>query len=293
MVVRRTIRFLRSSQTDVVMTNGYSAEIVGRIAARWVGIPVIQWKHNIGHVGRFGMRDRWTEWLLRPLRSRVLAVSHRQVSYLTEYVRIPEERLGCIRNVLEPSFLAGGRSDTVMGEPVVICVAGFRVEKDHLTLLRAFHAVLRSHPDAVLRLVGDGPERPKAQALARELGIEPAVEFLGNRSDVEMLLPRASVFVLASFAVENLPFAVLEAMAAELPVVATDVGALSELVVDGQTGYLVPPRNAEALAAALGRLLASPAQARDMGRAGAEHLLHEFAYDGFLARLEEEVLRCA
>jgi glycosyltransferase involved in cell wall biosynthesis len=253
---------------------------------------VIQWKHNIGHVGRFGLRDRWTERLLRPLRARVLAVSHAQVDYLTGFLKIPAERIGCIRNVLEPSFVARRSPDARRDRPVVICVAGFRAEKDHTTLLNAFRTVAGAHPAAVLRLVGDGPERPAAAALARELGIADSVEFLGNRSDVEQLLPDADVFVLASYAVENLPFAVLEAMTAELPVVATDVGALAELVLDGVTGRLVPPRDPAALAAALGQLLADPDRAREMGRAGGEHLRAQFSYEEFVARLEEEVLRC-
>jgi glycosyltransferase involved in cell wall biosynthesis len=291
-VIGRTVRTLRRSGAGVVMTNGYSAEIVGRIAGRIAGIPVIQWKHNIGHVGRFGLRDRWTERLMRPLRARVLAVSHAQIDYLTGFLKIPRERIGCIRNVLEPSFDARRDSGPGHNRPVVICVAGFRAEKDHTTLLHAFRTVVDAHPTAVLRLVGDGPERPAAEALAGELGIVDSVEFLGNRSDVEHLLPGADVFVLASYAVENLPFAVLEAMTAELPVVATDVGALAELVLDGVTGLLVPPRDPAALATALGQLLDAPDRAREMGRAGGEHLREQFAYSDFVARLEEEVLRC-
>lgn len=291
-VVRRTVRQLRASRAGVVMTNGYSAEIVGRLAARIVGVPVIQWKHNIGHVGRFGLRDRWTERLLRPLSARVLAVSHAQVGYLTGFLRIPRERIGCIRNVLEPTFTVRAGAGPESGRPIVMCVAGFRTEKDHPTLLRAFREVVDVHPGAVLRLVGDGPGRPAAEALARELGIARSVEFLGARSDVAQLLPDADVFVLASYAVENLPFAVLEAMAARLPVVATDVGALSELVSDGVTGALVPPRDHPTLARALVRLVADPERARAMGRAGADRLRTEFSYDHFVAQLEEEVAGC-
>lgn len=289
-VIARAVRQLRASGAGVVMTNGYSAEIVGRIAARLAGVPVIQWKHNIGHLGRFGLRDRWTERLLRPLRARVLAVSHAQVDYLTGFLKIPRSRIGCVRNVLEPSFaVPSGGSRT--GVPVVICVAGFRPEKDHATLLHAFRAVVDTRR-AVLRLVGDGPERPAAEALARSLGLSDSVEFLGNRSDVESLLADADVFVLASYAVENLPFAVLEAMAAGLPVVATDVGALAELVVDGVTGALVPPRSATALGAALTDLLADPSRAAALGLAGRARLQAEFSFDEFVARVEEEVLRC-
>jgi glycosyltransferase involved in cell wall biosynthesis len=175
----------------------------------------------------------------------------------------------------------------------VVCVAGFRAEKDHGSLLRAFATVVAEHPAARLRLVGDGPERPAAEALTRELGIEPSVEFLGDRDDVAELLAGSDVLVLASYAIENLPFAVLEAMAVGLPVVATDVGALAELVDDGVTGWLVPPRDTAALATALGRLVADPERARAMGRAGRDRLDAEFSWTGFVSGLREEVLRCA
>lgn len=292
-IVARAVRQLRRAGAAVVMTNGYSAEVVGRSAAWLTRLPVIQWKHNIGHVGRFGLRDRWTERLLRPLPARVLAVSRTQVGYLTGYLGIPRERIGCIRNVLEPTERERHVPAAPGQPPVVICVAGLRPEKDHATLLRAFAEVAVAHPGAVLRLVGDGPERAGVQDLVRELGLDGAVELLGNRTDVAELLPTADVFVLPSYAVENLPFAVLEAMAAELPVVATDIGALSELVVDGVTGLLVPPHRPAALAAALGEILADPQRARRMGRAGHEHLRREYSYDTFVAELGAEVLRCA
>ena len=231
-VVRRTAGRLRADGTSLVMTNGYSAEIVGRLAGRVAGVPVVRWKHNIGHVGRFGLRDRWTERLLRPLGGRVLAVSRTQVEYLTGWLGIPGESIGCVRNVLEGGPGPADPEPPRSPEPVVVCVAGFRAEKDHPTLLRAFASVLTAHPNARLRLVGDGPERAAAEALARELDLAHAVESLGDRSDIDLLLRDASVFALASFAVENLPFAVLEAMGTGLPVVATDVGALGELVED-------------------------------------------------------------
>jgi glycosyltransferase involved in cell wall biosynthesis len=295
-VVARAVRQLTRSGAAVVMTNGYSAEIVGRTAARIAGLPVVQWKHNIGHVGRFGLRDKWTERLLRPLPARVLAVSRAQVDYLTGYLDIPRDRIGCVRNVLEST----GSGSTVVpvrsaraDRPVVMCVAGLRVEKDHATLLRAFALVVRDHPDAVLQLVGDGPERAAVEDLIGELDLTGSVQLLGNRTDVGELLPTADVFVLSSYAVENLPFAVQEAMAAELPVVATEIGALAELVVDGVTGVLVPPHDPAALAAALGRVLADPDAARRMGQAGRDHLQREFSYDAFVTQLEQEVLRCA
>ena len=292
-VIARTVRLLRAGGAGVVMTNGYSAEVVGRAAALLAGLPLLRWKHNIGHLGRFGVRDRWTERLLRPLRpGRVLAVSHTQVAYLTGYLGIPRERIGCIRNVLEPSWPARCDGAAPHAAPVVICVAGFRAEKDHAGLLRAFRAVVREHAAARLRLVGDGPERPAAEDLARELGLEGCVDFLGNRDDVVQQLGQADVLVLASYAIENLPFAVLEGMAAGLPVVATRVGALAELVLDGSTGELVPPHDPDALAAALSRMLADPQRARDLGRAGRAHLEAEFGYAGFVSALRDEVLRC-
>jgi glycosyltransferase involved in cell wall biosynthesis len=145
-------------------------------------------------------------------------------------------------------------------------VVGFvgRIEpgKGVLDLVRAMRGV-----DARLVIVGDGPERPSLEAELQLLGIDDRVQLAGERDDVRDLLADADIFVLSSVS-EGLPVSVLEAMAAELPVVASRVGGVPELVADGENGFLVPPGNPDELAAAVGRLVEDRDLRRRLGAVG-------------------------
>jgi glycosyltransferase involved in cell wall biosynthesis len=149
--------------------------------------------------------------------------------------------------------------------PRLIAVGRLKAPKDFLTLVRALAAL----PDRAFeaQIVGDGPDREEVAAEIRRLGLEGRVQLAGERSDVPELLAGSDVFVLSSRS-EGLPVSVLEAMAAELPVVASDVGGLAELVVDGETGVLVAPGDPTALADALGRLLDDRELRQRLGAAG-------------------------
>ena len=118
--------------------------------------------------------------------------------------------------------------------PVVVMVARFSSFKDHVTIVRAFAEL---NIPARLQLVGDGPTRSATERLVADLGIRDRVEFPGDRDDIAQLLCRADIFVLAS-KLDNLPISILEAMRAGLPVIASDVGGISELVIHGETGCL-------------------------------------------------------
>jgi glycosyltransferase involved in cell wall biosynthesis len=140
-------------------------------------------------------------------------------------------------------------------------------------MLRAFAAVRREVPTAVLLLVGRGSLQPETEALARELGLDGgAVRFAGVRSDVPEVMSAADGYVMSS-AWEGMPMVLLEAAAAGLPIVSTRVGGNHEVVLDGQSGFLVPPSDHEALGAAMVRLHRLPdAERRAMGERGREHI---------------------
>lgn len=151
--------------------------------------------------------------------------------------------------------------------PTIVAVAAFRPEKGHPVLLRAFRQVLGDLPAARLILVGDGPTRPDAERISAELGIAESVRFLGAVQDVWPWYQRAHVAVVPSL---TEPFGIVaaEAMAAGLPVVASRVEGLPEVVDDGETGLLVDPADADGLATALTLLLSDPARSEQLGRAG-------------------------
>jgi glycosyltransferase involved in cell wall biosynthesis len=139
-------------------------------------------------------------------------------------------------------------------------------------------------PHAIFVLAGDGPERPALEAQARSLGIEGRVRFLGHRTDIPQLLAVSDLFVLPSL-YEGLPLSVLEAMAAGKPVIATQIGGTSEVVTDGETGLLVKPRDSNALAAAIQRLLTDQDLANRLARSALDRVRHEFSSDVMVRRV--------
>lgn len=197
----------------------------------------------------------------RPVVDGVIAVSTRVGEvFLARHPRWERERFATIDNgVAVPPSPARGSG----GRRVIATVARLDAVKDLGTLLTAVARL----PDAELRLVGDGPERPALQELATALGLGARVRFLGYRRDVAAILDGADVFALSSLT-EGMSLAVLEAMAAGLPVVGTRVGGMPDVVDDGVTGLLVPSRDPAALAAALRGLLDDPSRRAAMGAAG-------------------------
>lgn len=205
--------------------------------------------------------------LVRPWLDRIIAIAEAQRDYLAETEGIPRDRMTVIHNGIPlesppPEEQVRRRREVrealgVSGEaPVVAITAVLRPEKNHEMLLRALAALRRSVPDAELWVIGDGPRRGYLETEASALGLTGAVRFLGHRADARRLIAGADVAVLASHPrVETLPLSLIEAMDAGLPVVATRVGALAELVEPERSGYLVPPGDPEAMAGALDRLV--------------------------------------
>ena len=143
------------------------------------------------------------------------------------------------------------------GSQIVGVVARLEPEKGHPTLLEAWPVVLRAVPDAYLLIVGEGSRRDALEAQARELRIAHRVVFTGRRDDVPAVTAALDVAVLPSYR-EAQGLTILEAMALSRPVVASNVGGIPEMIEDGVTGLLVPPHDADALAAAIVRLLTGP-----------------------------------
>ncbi len=157
---------------------------------------------------------------------------------------------------------------------ILIVVAKLLRQKGHSVLLDALSSGLP--PDVHVVLAGEGPLHADLTAEARRAGIGERVHFLGNRADVPELLSGSDLFVLPSLW-EGLPIALLEAMASGLPVVASEVSGSRQVVLDGETGVLVPPGNVEALRAAIARLLEDPEKALSMGAAARQHVANQFS----------------
>jgi glycosyltransferase involved in cell wall biosynthesis len=168
-----------------------------------------------------------------------------------------------------------------------LAVGRFEVAKDHSNMLRAFALARERHPDAVLLLVGRGSLQSETEALAGELGLGAAVRFLGVREDVPVVMSAADGYVMSS-AWEGMPMVLLEAGAAGLPIVATRVGGNHEVVLDSESGFLVPARDSAALGSAMVRLAdLPPDRRRTMGERGREHVLRHYGLERVAERWEE------
>jgi glycosyltransferase involved in cell wall biosynthesis len=167
-----------------------------------------------------------------------------------------------------------------------LMVGRFQPVKDHHTMLRAFARVAPRSPKSVLLLAGDGPLRAELTELAQALSIGSQVRFLGPRADVPALMSAADAFVMSSL-FEALPMVLLEAGACGLPAVATDVGGVSEVVIDGQTGLLAPPNHPETLAHTMLRLMALDVETRlNMGAEARAHIERNYRLDRVTSQWE-------
>jgi glycosyltransferase involved in cell wall biosynthesis len=285
---------LRRDRPDVVVTSGFQAGIVGRLVGRASGATaIVSWKHNIGHLGLVGLKERWTEKLMTRMTTRYLGVCFSQIPYLVDEMGLDPSRIGVVYNSVSANPVAAGLSRAAIGlgehDAVIGVVAVLRQEKDHATILHAVAELQRARVPATLVIVGDGPERPALERLTAELGIGDCVRFLGQRSDVPDLLPLFDVVALASFTIECFPYAILEAMAAARPVVVTAVGGLPEMVEDGVTGFLVPPQAPMAMAAALAELLRDADRAARLGVAGRDRLARRWPFADIVSKVESEL----
>jgi len=170
--------------------------------------------------------------------------------------------------------------------PVIATICRLNPVKGVDDFLQAAAMVTRTHPDARFLVIGDGAHRDSLAAQTEQLGVANRVVFTGFRTDIAQILPQLTLSVLASLT-EGFSNTLLESMAAGVPVVATRVGGNPEIVADGTTGILVPPRNPEALKEAICRLLSNPQLAQSMGSSGKERIRQNFSVESAVRRTEQ------
>jgi colanic acid/amylovoran biosynthesis glycosyltransferase len=270
---------LQKTPPDLLMALTAVPNIWGRLLGRVSGVPLV-----VGNVRGLLHRNQYERWLW-PLADHILCNTESLTDILNKECKICTSRITVIHNGVDTDFFRPAESGSAR-KSIILCVARMVPVKDHATLILAFRLVLMDHPDAELWLVGDGPGKPALSQLVQKTLPPDRVKFLPGSTDLRPLLEQAALLVLSSRH-EACPNVVLEAMAMALPVVATRVGGLPELVTPGETGWLVPPVNVSALAGAMSQLLGDPETREAFGRAGRERVERDFTLADMVRRHEE------
>jgi glycosyltransferase involved in cell wall biosynthesis len=288
----RLVRLLRRRSIDTVVTVGAGDKMFwGRLAAKRAGVKAIisalhstGWPDGVGRLNRF----------LTPITDAFIAVAPSHGRFLVEHERIPAEKVIVVPNGVDTkrfapiADVAAVRRELGLGktDPIVGIVAALRPEKNHALFLEMANRLVQQIPNARFLLIGDGPCREALERKASPSGLAPVVKFLGTRDDVPRLLAAMDVFVLTSH-IEANPVSILEAMSAGRPVVATNVGSVSEAVSEGKTGFLVPAGDAVALAERVLELLHNRELRKSLGVAGRQQVITHWSIDSMVHGYEQ------
>ena len=296
--VRTLTAELQARSFDVVHTHSAKAGAIGRMAARRAGVAqIVHTFHGFP----------WHEFQSPARRAAYVAIERRLARYTDAFLAVGTavaaeavrrklvrpEQIWAVDSVMDvtPTIAtpeSRRTARTTLGLAPDVPVAGTVGRLDEQKAPRDFVTAIAAseHRDLVGVWIGDGPLRDEVTAQARRLGIADRILFAGQRTDVADLLPAFDVFVMSSL-YEGLPCALLEAIACGLPVVATAVNAVPDVVTPGRTGLLVPPREPQLLASAVDHLLREPGRAAQLARAGRDALSARFDIHGLTTALEQ------
>lgn len=292
-------RLIRKEKPDIVHTHTAKAGTLGRAAACLARVPIIVHTFH-GHVFHSYFSPLKTkifiliEKALAGVSRKIITVSQKQREEILGYgigdpnkvVSIP---LGLeLDRFLDLKSIKGSlrKELGLFGQEALIGIIARLVPvKDHSCFLSAAEIITRKHPEARFLVVGDGELRGRLESQTKELGLEDQVIFLGFRPDLDRIYADLDIVVLSSLN-EGLPVAVIEAMAAGLPVVSTRVGGVVDLIEDGVTGRLVPPEDPEALALGILELLTDPERRNKIGRIGREKVYPSLSAERLVKDME-------
>ncbi len=289
LLIIKVISYIKRNEIDLLHCHLDLTNLYGVPAAKFCHIPVVLHFHGHGistqglEIPLKGYRFwKWTGMLLYPLADCFIVIIRKQIEYLDK-IGIDKKRIYYIPNgyavkppdieVLKKAEHEFQRSSGMR----FISVGTMYRAKNHTLLIHAFGEIQKLSPQSQLILIGDGPLRKDLENLAGELKLlPPQIYFMGKRSDVIEILSLCDCFILPSLW-ELHPVTILEAMSVGLPVIATDVGGVSDTVIDSETGFLVPPNDEKALTEAMLRILRDREKGRLMGLRGKETVDKRFS----------------
>jgi glycosyltransferase involved in cell wall biosynthesis len=296
-VIFKIAKFIRQNKVNIVNTAVFPADIYGRISAKLARVPIILSTmhrfedHKQEKVYRYLFwLDRWT----MTFTSKLIAVSKTVRQYLIEWHHISPTKIITLYNGIDIEKYANTVASKQLLEEFqindncqVVGAIGRLVPVKGLNyFLDAAAIILQKTKNVKFLIVGDGPLKVKLQKKAKSLGVADYITFTGFRNDIPVILNIVDLYVISSLS-EGLPTAVLEAASASKAVVGTNVGAIPETVIDGETGILVPPKDSRTLADGILNLLDAPEKSRIMGEKGRQRVIENFSLDKMVANYEE------
>jgi glycosyltransferase involved in cell wall biosynthesis len=290
--VLKLARYLRKRRFEVVHAHDLWSNMVGMAAAMLARVPVtITSQRDLSHDAWYGTYRRRVLRFLQRRSSIVLTNAKAIRDGLVAQDGIPPEKVCVIYNGVDLDKFRNSHPDRAgmfphsEGNKLIVLVGNMISDvKGHLVLIPAAAEIVRQHPKTQFALVGEGPKRAEFEAQVATSGLKENFLFLGRRTDVAQILACCDIAVLPSLA-EGLPNAVLEYLAAGLPVVASALGGNLEVIQDGITGLLVPAQDSRALAHALTRLVEDQEFSTRLARAGQEHVARYFSFERLVAEV--------
>jgi len=276
---------LRAIGADQLFLSGSKSEVWGSLAARWLGLPASHFFNHMMPASRIGVSIYIAQRAAIRRNDHAVAVSETGKQWVSKQYGLPVSQI----DVIHPTIVIEQFADAVRakcdGSPVIAVIGRVLFcEKGQHLMVEVMPTLLSRYPNAVLNVIGDGPDLPALRDLVGRSGLAQSIRLLGQRHDVAAQIKAAAMVVVPSTCREGFPLVTLEAAAAGRPSVAFASGGLVESVQDGETGILVPPGDVRALTSAILSLLDNPERASAMGQAG-----RRFAQDFRIERQVEAV----
>ena len=286
-------KFLKENKVDILQTYHFGSDIWGAFWGRQAGVSaIISSRRDMGfwrgkkHIRLYRMVNDWVH--------KIIVVSNEVKRIVQQEEKVASEKVEVIFNGVNLDNKGTGKVNDALkldldlrdDDIIILHVGNLKPVKGHEYLIKAFAELAKVEHNVKLLLVGEDELKGAMNALAEDLKVANKIRFLGKRNDVQDLLPLADVCVMPSLS-EGMSNAVLEYMAAGKPVVATAVGGNLDNVVEGETGYLVPPKDVQSLSQALKKVVENQELRRDMGRAARKRIEEVFAVDSMIKKYED------
>lgn len=281
----KIVSIIKKEKINLIHSHHRWSSFISFFVSRLFRIPLVTTYHGISQGNRSS--TLWGDM--------IISVSEDAKNQLIKYFKVNPTKIRVIQNgikideICRVNDIEDRDTSSLLNkslEPTIACIARLAPEKDHRTLFHAIKKVVVGFPLLKVMIVGSGPLENELKDLALNLGISNHINFIGETDNINLILEKIEFLVLSSYT-EGLPISVLESLAFAKPVVATDVGDISEVVINDKTGLLVPPNNPEKLAEAIKSMLLDKKKAEVMGKNGKMLIKERFTIDKMVVKTED------